>query len=149
LEFVRAFVAGDLPSPPFREPLGIRIVAAEPSSAALEFEPEGEMYSPSGSVHGGIVTVLLDAAMGTSFPTTGPAGVGYTPLELKANFLRAATSRPGVSGAEGHVIRVATAEAKLTDRERRLHTHATSTLVVLPPPREPAVDRTSPVADGD
>jgi uncharacterized protein (TIGR00369 family) len=137
IEFMRAFLAGDLPPPPFMQLLGIRIVSVEPSSVTFEFDPAEFMYSPLGNVHGGIVTVLLDTAMGCSFHTTLPAGTGYTTLELKVNFLRSVTAKAGTLRAEGHVIhsgsRVATLEARLLDREQRLYAHATSTVMILPP----------------
>jgi len=137
LEFMQAFLRGDLPAPPFMELLGIRIVSVDPGSVVFEFEPDEYMYSPLGNVHGGIVTVLLDTAMGCSFHTTLPAGVGYTTLELKVNFLRPVTSKVGTLRAEGHVLhsgsRVATADARLLDREKKLHAHATSTLLILRP----------------
>jgi uncharacterized protein (TIGR00369 family) len=137
IEFMQAFLRGDLPAPPFMELLGIRIVSVEPGSVVFEFEPDEYMYSPLGNVHGGIVTVLLDTAMGCSFHTTLPAGVGYTTLELKVNFLRPVTAKVGTLRAEGHVLhsgsRVATADARLLDREKKLHAHATSTLLILRP----------------
>lgn len=137
LEFMRAFRTGALPAPPFMELLGIRIVSVEPASVAFEFEPAEFMYSPLGNVHGGIVTVLLDTAMGCSFHTTLPAGVGYTTIELKVNFLKAVTAGSGTLKAEGHVVhsgsRIATTDARLTDRDGKLHAHATSTLMILRP----------------
>ena len=135
LDFMRAFLEGRLPPPPFMELLGVRIVSVEPSSVVFEFEPAEFMYSPLGNVHGGIVTVLLDTAMGCSFHTTLPVGVGYTTLELKVNFLRPVTADSGTLRAEGHVVhsgaRIATAGARLVDRDQRLFAHATSTLMVL------------------
>jgi len=137
LGFMRAFLTGALPAPPFMELLGIRIVSVEPSSVTFEFEPAEFMYSPLGNVHGGIVTVLLDTAMGCSFHTTLPAGVGYTTLELKVNFVKAVTAASGTLRAEGHVLhsgaRVATTDARLVDCERKMYAHATSTLLVLRP----------------
>jgi uncharacterized protein (TIGR00369 family) len=137
LEFMRAFLTGDLPAPPFMELLGVRVAAVDPGAVAFEFEPSEFMYSPLGNVHGGIITVLLDSAMGCSFHTTLPAGVGYTTLELKVNFVRPVTSTVGTLRAEGHVVhsgsRVATVEARLVDREKRLHAHGTSTLLILRP----------------
>ncbi|HTW56202.1 MAG TPA: PaaI family thioesterase [Thermoplasmata archaeon] len=119
------------------ELLGIRIVAVEKGSVAFEFDPAEYMYSPLGNVHGGIVTVLLDTAMGCSFHSTLPTGVGYTTLELKVNFLRPVTSKAGTMRAQGQVLhsgsRVATADARLLDRENKLHAHATSTLLILRP----------------
>jgi uncharacterized protein (TIGR00369 family) len=135
LEFMRAALAGELPSPPFAELLGIRMASVEPGSVAFEFEPAEYMYSPLGNVHGGIVTVLLDTAMGCSFHTTLPAGVGYTTLELKVNFLKPVTTDSGPLRAEGHVVhagaRVGTADARLLDRDRKLYAHASSTLLIL------------------
>jgi uncharacterized protein (TIGR00369 family) len=137
LEFMRAFLAGELPAPPFMDLLGVRITSVDPGSVSFEFEPAEFMYSPLGNVHGGIVTVLLDTAMGCSFHTTLPAGVGYTTLELKVNFLRSVTARAGTLRAEGHVIhagsRISTADARLLDSNKKLYAHATSTLMVLRP----------------
>ncbi len=137
IEFMRAFLAGDLPPPPFMQLLGIRIVSVEPSSVVFEFDPAEYMYSPLGNVHGGIITVLLDTAMGCSFHTTLPAGRGYTTVELKVNFLKSVTAKVGTLRAEGHVIhsgaRVASAEARLLDSNQRLYAHATSTMLILSP----------------
>ncbi len=134
---MRAFLTGDLPPPPFMQLLGIRIVSVEPSTVAFEFDPAEFMYSPLGNVHGGIVTVLLDTAMGCSFHTTLSAGTGYTTLELKVNFLKPVTAKAGTLRAEGHVIhagsRVATADARLLDSKQGLYAHATSTLMILHP----------------
>jgi uncharacterized protein (TIGR00369 family) len=137
LSFLRGCQDGSLPTPPFMELLGVRMVSVEPGAAVFEFEPGEYMYSPLGNVHGGIVTVLLDTAMGCSFHATLPAGAGYTTLELKVNFVRPVTARDGTLRAEGRVLsagaRVATAEAQLRDRERKLFAHASSTLLVLRP----------------
>jgi len=142
LEFMRSFLSGDLPAPPFMELLDLRIVSVERGAVTFEFEPKEFMYSPLGNVHGGIVTVLLDSAMGCSFHTTLSAGVGYTTLELKVNFLRSVTSAAGPLRAEGKVIhggsRIGTAEARLLDGTGKLYAHASSTLMVLPPAPEPS-----------
>jgi uncharacterized protein (TIGR00369 family) len=137
LEFMRSFVNGGLPAPPFMDLFGARIVSVEPGAVVFEFEPAEFMYSPLGNVHGGIVTVMLDSAMGCSFHTTLPAGVGYTTLELKVNFVKPVTVDSGTLRSEGHVVhagaRVATTDARLVDRNGRMFAHATSTLLVLRP----------------
>ena len=137
LDFMRAFLDGTLPPPPFMQLLGARIVSVEPEAVIFEFDPAEFMYSPLGNVHGGIVTVMLDSAMGCAFHTTLPPGVGYTTLELKVNFLRPVTAGAGPLRAEGKVVhaggRVATTEARLVNRERKMFAHATSTLMVLRP----------------
>jgi len=135
LEFMRAFLDGKLPAPPFMDLLGVRLVSVEPGSTTFEFEPAEYMYSPLGTVHGGIVTMMLDTAMGCSFHTTLSPGSGYTTVELKVNFHRPVTAKSGALRATGHVVhsgsRVATAEARLTGAGGRLFANATSTLLIL------------------
>ena len=137
LDFMRAFLTGQLPSPPFMELLGVRLVSVDPGSVCFEFEPSEFMYSPLGNVHGGIVTVLLDTAMGCSFHTTLPPGVGYTTVELKVSFYRSVTAKSGTLRAVGRILhsgsRVAAVEARLEDQGGQLFAHATSTLLVLRP----------------
>ncbi len=137
LELLRAIASGELPSPPVAELLGMRIVLVEPSRAVFELDPAEFLYSPLGTVHGGILTTVLDSAMGCSLHTTLPAGISYTTLELKVNFVRPVTEATGPIRADARLVHrggtVATAEARLLDRSDVLYAHATSTLLVLQP----------------
>ena len=140
LDLLRAIANGQLPTPPVMELLGIRLTAIEPSHAVFEFDPAEYMYSPLQTVHGGILTTLLDSAMGCAFHTTLPAGVSYTTLELSVNFVRPVTDKTGSVSADARVVHggntVGTVEARLTDRSGKLHAHAKSTLLVLRPPED-------------
>jgi uncharacterized protein (TIGR00369 family) len=64
-----------------------------------------------------------------------PAGVGYTTIELKVNFLRPITAETGRVLCEGTTIhvggRVATAEARLLDEGGNLYGHATTTCMIF------------------
>ena len=137
IELLRDIANGALPAPPFANLLGVRLVTVESGHATFEFVPAEFMYSPLQTVHGGIVTTLLDSAMGCAFHTTLPAGVSYTTLELKVNFLRPVTLRVGPMRADGRVVHagntIATAEGRLVDREDALYAHASTTLMVLRP----------------
>ncbi|HLE98767.1 MAG TPA: PaaI family thioesterase [Gaiellaceae bacterium] len=134
LEIVRRIVAGELPPPPIAEVLGMRLVEAEPGRAVFEGDPGEQHYNIVGTVHAGFTTTLLDSAMGCALATTLDAGVGWTTLELKANFTRPITVETGVVRCTGTVIhpgrRVATTEARLEDTRGRLLAHATSTILV-------------------
>ena len=61
--------------------------------------------------------------------------MGWTTLEVKANFTRALTVETGVVRCTGSVIhpgrRVATTEARIEDAQGRLCAHGTSTILVL------------------
>jgi uncharacterized protein (TIGR00369 family) len=132
---VRRIIAGELPSPPIAEVLGLRLVEADEGRAVFEGNPGEEHYNIVGTVHAGFTTTLLDSAMGCALATTLEAGEGWTTLELKANFTRPLTVETGPVRCTGTVIhpgrRVATAEARLEDLRGRLLAHATSTILML------------------
>lgn len=136
LEIMRSLVAGKLPPPPIADTLGFRLVEVEHGRAVFECEPAEYHYNPIGIVHAGLASTLLDSAMGCAFATTLDAGVGWTTLELKANFTRALTADTGLVRCIGSVVHagrtVATTEARLVDTEARLCAHGTSTILVLP-----------------
>ena len=135
IDFLRAIRDGRLPHPPICALLGYRLIEVEPGQAVFEIAPAEHHYNPIGVVHGGIAMTLLDSAMGCAVQTRMPAGGGYTTLEAKTNLVRAVTTDTGALRAVGKVLhvgkRVATAEARLEDREGKLYAHATSTCIVL------------------
>lgn len=135
IEFLRAMRDGRLPHPPICALLGYRLTEVESGHAVFEIAPAEQHYNPIGVVHGGIAMTLLDSAMGCAVQTRMPAGGGYTTLEAKTNLVRAVTADTGALRAVGKVVhvgkRVATAEARLEDREGKLYAHATSTCIVL------------------
>ena len=135
LDVMRRMAAGEFPQPPIAQTLGFRLVEAERGRAVFECEPAEFHYNPIGTVHAGLASTLLDSAMGCAFVTTLDAGVGWTTLELKANFTRPLTVETGLVRCVGTVVHpgrtVATTEARLEDADGRLLAHATSTILVL------------------
>ena len=135
IEYVRQIFDGELPPPPISQLMGFRGVEFEHGRAVFEMTPGPEHYNPIGSVHGGIALTLLDSAMGCAVHTTLAAGVGYTTLEVKTNFVRPITAETGVIRCEGTVIhggsRIATAEGKLVDGAGKLLAHGTTTCLIF------------------
>jgi uncharacterized protein (TIGR00369 family) len=86
----------------------------------------------SGSVHGGYMATMLDAAMALALQTVIPAGTRYSTTDLRVTYVRALTKEVGRVRAEGTVLHVgrslAVAEAKLLDANDRLYAHGTATL---------------------
>jgi uncharacterized protein (TIGR00369 family) len=135
MDYIGAILNGELPAPPISELMGFRLVEAEPGRAVFEMTPGPQHYNPIGSVHGGIALTLLDSAMGCAVHTQLEAGVGYTTLEVKTNFVRPITADTGTIRCEGTVLhrgsRVATAEGRLTDPAGKLLAHGTTTCLIF------------------
>ncbi|WP_323182401.1 MULTISPECIES: PaaI family thioesterase [unclassified Streptomyces] len=115
--------------------LGMRFDEVEHGRIVVSLDTRPDFANPLGTVHGGIAATLLDSAMGCAVHTTLPAGTGYTTLELKVNYIRAARTDGQVLTAEGKVIhagrRTATAEGKVLDDQGKLIAHATTTCMIF------------------
>ena len=87
-------------------------------------------------MHGGVAATLLDSVMGCCIHTTLKAGIGYTTVEIKVNYVRAMTDKTGEVRAEGKVInvgsRIATSEGRLVDSPGKLLAHGTTTCLIFP-----------------
>lgn len=153
LEFLRAMQKGEVSLPPICELVGFEPAEIEEGRVVFECAPGEQHYNPIGAVHGGLACTLLDSAMGCALHTVLPAGTGYTTLELKTNFLRPIAADTGTLRCEGQLIhvggRVATAEARLTDKAGVLYAHATSTLMVFRPKKESTDRASEAVAEGE
>ncbi|MGN9777240.1 PaaI family thioesterase [Micromonospora sp. H33] len=136
LDLLRAMIAGELAAPPIMHLVDMARMEAEEGWVAVELVPQEFHYNPLGTVHGGVISTLLDTAAACAVHTTLPAGVGYTSLDLNVKFLRPVTVDSGTLRCEGTVLqrgrRTALAEARLTDTKGRLIAHATSTCLLFP-----------------
>ncbi|MBA2384348.1 MAG: PaaI family thioesterase [Actinobacteria bacterium] len=134
LDFLHRTASGQIPPPPVAELVGFRPTYVMPGRVVFAYEAREEHYNPLGSVHGGILTTVLDTVMGCAVQSLLEAGVSYATIELKMSFVRPVTLATGALRAEGSIVhagsRVATAEARLVDAEGKLFAHATSTFLV-------------------
>jgi uncharacterized protein (TIGR00369 family) len=136
LELMREIMSGELPAPPVARLLGFGIDRVDEGNVVFTMDPIEAHQNPLGTVHGGIITTLLDSAMGCAVHTTLPVGGMYTTLELKVNFLRPSFGGGARLLAEGTVLnRGSTAvlvEATITDADSgKKIAHATSTCLIL------------------
>ena len=129
-------LAGRLPAPPICKALGFRLSEVEQGRVAFVYEPSPDHYNPLGSIHGGVAATLLDSVMGCCIHTTLKAGIGYTTVEIKVNYVRGMTHKTGPVRAEGKVInvgsRIATSEGRLVDGAGKLLAHGTTTCLIFP-----------------
>jgi uncharacterized protein (TIGR00369 family) len=107
----------------------------EEGRVVMRMPPGEHLYNPLGGVHGGGLATLLDSVMGCAVHSTLPPGRSYTTLEIKVNYVRAATAAAAELIAEGRVLhagrRSAVAEAKIVDAGGRLLTTASTTCLVF------------------
>ena len=137
MEYLQAIMSGELPPPPIALTLGMHPVELGEGRAVFAAEPAEYHYNPIGLVHGGLAATLLDSATGCAVQTTLPAGVGYTTLELKTNFVRGITRDTGRVLCEAEVVHrggtIATAEGRLrAESTGKLLAHGTSTCLIIP-----------------
>lgn len=138
LDLLRAMADGDLPAPPIMQLIDLAKMVVEEGSVTLYLDPQEFHYNPLGSMHGGIISTLLDTAAACSVHSTLPVGIGYTSLDLSVKFLRPITIATGRIICTGSVLqkgrRTALAEARLTDSSDRLLAQATSSCLLFEMP---------------
>jgi uncharacterized protein (TIGR00369 family) len=89
--------------------------------------------NPMGTLHGGVLCDIADAAMGMAWASELDEGESFTTLELKINFLKPVWN--GRLRAEGRVMKrgksVGLVECDVRDAKGDLVAHATSTVMTL------------------
>jgi uncharacterized protein (TIGR00369 family) len=113
--------------------IGFEVEQVEGGESTLWLDVEERHSNPMGTVHGGIICDLADAAMGTAYFSTLDEGESFTTLELKINFLRPFWT--GRLVARGRVVHrgrtVGMSECDVEDADGRLIARATSTCMTL------------------
>ena len=134
-DYLQAINDGKIPFSPLVLTLDFCVDRVKKGEAIFSFLPQEFHYNALGTVHGGVISAILDSAMGCSLHSLLPAGTGYTTLELKVNFLKAVTIRTGELKASGRMIhagsRTALVEAQLTGSDNTIYAHVTSTCLII------------------
>jgi uncharacterized protein (TIGR00369 family) len=76
---------------PFVEHLGIELLEKADGIMRLRFTARPEHLNSWNGIHGGVLMTLLDVALGSAARSLDVACIGATTVELKTNFLSAAT----------------------------------------------------------
>ncbi len=121
------------PPSPATKTLGITIKRLGKGHAWLEMHVDGTLHNLSGTMHGGVMGDIADAAMGIALATTLKPGEDFTTIEMKMSFLRPHIT--GILRAEGKLAkrgrRVAFTEAVLTNAKREVIAKSTGTCLLL------------------
>ena len=133
LDRIQKVLRGEAPVPPVATLIGFTLTAVEPGRAIVDFEATPRHANPMGTLHGGVLCDIADAAMGMAYFSTLEEGETFTTLELKINFLRPVWNAR--LRATGHVVHrgrtVGLAECDITDEAQRLVARASSTCMTL------------------
>jgi uncharacterized protein (TIGR00369 family) len=132
-EVMRLAREGKMPEPPIAKLLGFTMRSVGDGRATIELEASERHANPMGTLHGGVLCDIADAAMGMAYASTLDDGESFTTLELKINFLKPiwrARLR-----AEARVVKrgrtVGLVECDVFDPKDSLVARATSTCLTL------------------
>jgi uncharacterized protein (TIGR00369 family) len=113
--------------------IGVVVEHVENGESVATMIAEERHSNPMGTIHGGILCDLADAAMGMAFYSTLAEGESFTTLELKINFLRPFWT--GRLVARGRVVSrgrtVGMTECDVEDEQGRLIARASCTCLTL------------------
>jgi len=119
--------------PPVSELIGFEVSEAGDGRTVVLLQADPRHFNPMGTVHGGILCDIADAAMGIAFATTLASGESFTTVELKINFLRPV--RKTLLRAAGRVVQrgrtIGYVECDITDENEKLVAKSNSTCLVL------------------
>lgn len=118
---------------PIGQLLDFRVVSVEEGRGVVEIHADERLANPMGTLHGGVLCDIADAAMGLAFASLLDESESFTTLELKINFLKPVGR--SVLTASAHVIKkgrsVGMVECDVVDETGHLVARASSTCLVL------------------
>lgn len=133
LDGMEAMQRGEASPPAAATLLGMRLASFASGEAKVELDATSAHGNPMGTVQGGIIAAIADAAMGWAYMTTLGEGESYTTVEMKINFLRAV--RAGRLSARARVKNAGRTlgliECDVLDPGDKLVAHAVSTCMIL------------------
>jgi len=113
--------------------IGFEIKEGADGRAVVTLDAGPQHANPMGTLHGGILCDIADAAMGIAFASTLSSDESFTTIELKINFFRPVWK--AFLRAEGKVVRrgsrVGYVECEIFDENDRMVAKASSTCMVL------------------
>jgi uncharacterized protein (TIGR00369 family) len=133
LELAQKMIRGEVPAAPVAQLIGFKLIEVEKGRAVMTLDADARHANPMGTLHGGILCDIADAAMGIAYASLGEEGESFTTLELKINFLKPVWNAS--LRAEGKVIRagkiVGLVECSVTNEKGELVARASSTCMTL------------------
>jgi len=134
-DFLKKGLTGELAIAPSLETIGATLVSVEKGQVVFEVQGAEFQYNPLGTVNGGVISTVLDFAIGCTLLSTLEIGETFTSLDLKVNFLRKITVDTPRLYTQTKMIHkgrtTAYLEAELRDQEGKLYAHAISNCMIF------------------
>ncbi len=138
LEHIQKICRGELPMTPMASHVNLKLLSAEEGRVVGEFQPDASHYNIMGTVHGGMLSTILDTVVGYASYTMLPAGMAQTSIDLNVKFMRPASSTQGRLTCIGEIEksgrRVNFSQGRIINQEGKIIAHATSSLLLFPRP---------------
>ena len=133
LDRIERQLKGEVPPPPIARLIGFNLASIAPGEAVVELQATEAHTNPMGTLHGGVLCDIADAAMGLAYAANLNDGESFTTLELKINFLKPVWQAQ--LRAVGRVVKqgrtIGLVECDVTDEKGSLVARATSTCMTL------------------
>ena len=130
---VHPLVRKAVESTPIADLIGFTVGEIGEGRAIASFQRGPQHANPMGTLHGGILCDIADAAMGIAYASTLDEDESFTTLELKINFLKPVWNSKLV--ATGRVVKrgktVGMTECDVVDEKGSLVARSSSTCMTL------------------
>jgi len=121
------------PAPPIAKTLGFTMTSMSPGRVTIELDADERLANALGTLHGGALCDIADAAMGLAYASQLERGESFTTIELKINFMKPIWRAH--LRAEGRVVKrgrtVGLVECDVLDDKGSLVARASSTCMTL------------------
>jgi uncharacterized protein (TIGR00369 family) len=118
---------------PLADLLGLHVREVANGRATVTLTAGPQHANPMGTLHGGVLCEIADAAMGIAFAATLAEGESFSTIELKMNYFRPVWNSE--LKAEANVLRrgatIGYVECDVTDEKGKLVAKSSSTCIVL------------------
>jgi uncharacterized protein (TIGR00369 family) len=131
---IQQMMRGERDLPPVARLIGFRILSAERGHVSVTLDTDPARHANAvGTLHGGVLCDIADAAMGMSHASLLDEGESFTTIELSINYFRpvwtATLTAAGVVVNRGKTVSLI--ECLVTDEQGRLIAKAKSTCMTL------------------
>ncbi|MCZ7415188.1 MULTISPECIES: PaaI family thioesterase [unclassified Streptomyces] len=143
LSYLRGLISGEVVAPPVAQVLGISVVKADPGAVQFTMPVKNFFTNHLGVLAGGILSTLVDSALGCSILSAIPEDKDIVTLDLNVDFLRPVRGEEGLVTVDAEVVHLGRnrglASCRVIDADGRLcAVGKSSCLVRSKAPAEPA-----------